>query len=267
MRNQTFKKSIIKLAFKNTGLIPYNPEVVLWKVHILPRSTRTITLPSPNLTNKMTLVCTTISYRPHKIKNQAHTLINSIKRDQQLVYPKYQPYFDRFICSSVSTSLWYSIAKCNLEIIHCEAIAWSTCKKLTKRVAQKGRVITGRDVCAKITKIAETEVEKARRALEQGETAELKKENTKIATYKKLWKQLYKKLKAYLKIWPALANLLKWYDWVICRCSQKNRFYGLWAVADFEPSGIHHHLWWWPEQLQPFFLKFRTAWLPSAMLG
>ena len=29
MRNKTFKKSTIKLAFKNTGLIPYNPEVVL----------------------------------------------------------------------------------------------------------------------------------------------------------------------------------------------------------------------------------------------
>ena len=39
MRNQTFKKSTIKSAFKNTGLIPYNSEVVLQKVRALPRST------------------------------------------------------------------------------------------------------------------------------------------------------------------------------------------------------------------------------------
>ena len=39
---------------------------------------------------------------------------------------------------------------------------------------------------AKITKRAETEVEKARKALEQAEAAELKKENARIATHKKL---------------------------------------------------------------------------------
>ena len=39
MYNQTFKKSTIKSAFKNTGLIPYNPEVVFQKVRALPRST------------------------------------------------------------------------------------------------------------------------------------------------------------------------------------------------------------------------------------
>lgn len=39
---------------------------------------------------------------------------------------------------------------------------------------------------AKITKKEETKVEKARKTLEQAEAAELKKENTKIAIYKKL---------------------------------------------------------------------------------
>ena len=78
-----------------------------------------------------------------------------------------------------------------------------------RKVAQKGGVITVRDVRAKITKRAETEVEKARRALERAEAAELKKENSRIAAHKKLWKQLHKELKAYLKVRPASANLLK----------------------------------------------------------
>lgn len=57
-------------------------------------------------------------------------------------------------------------------------------KKLTGRVAQKVRVNTVRDLRAKITKMEETEVEKARKALERAEAAELKKENTRIAAHK-----------------------------------------------------------------------------------
>ena len=209
MRTKTFKKSTIQSAFRNTGLIPYNPEVVLQKVRALPRSTRTVTPPPPDSTNEMTSVCTTTPHRPHEIKNQAHTLINSMKRDQRLVHPKFQPYLDRFIRGSVTNSLRCSIAERDLEITHREAIARAARKKLTGRVAQKGGVITVRDVRAKVTKRVETEVEKARRALERAEAAELKKENARIAAHKKLWKQLHKELKAYLKARPALANLLK----------------------------------------------------------
>ena len=45
MRNQIFKKSTIKSAFRNTGPIPCNPEVVFQKVRALPRCTRTATSP------------------------------------------------------------------------------------------------------------------------------------------------------------------------------------------------------------------------------
>ena len=62
---------------------------------------------------------------------------------------------------------------------------------------------------AKILKREKTEVEKARKALEQVEVVEFKKENTRIAVHKKLWKQVHKELKVYLKGRPALANLLK----------------------------------------------------------
>ena len=77
------------------------------------------------------------------------------------------------------------------------------------RVAQKERVITVRDMRAKITKREKTEIKKLRKALEQVEAAELKKENTRIAAYKQLLKQIYRELKAYLKAQPALAKLLK----------------------------------------------------------
>lgn len=74
MRNQTFKKSTIKSAFRNTGLIPYNPEVIFQKVHVLPRCTLIVIPPPSNSINEMTSVCNTTSHLPHEIKNQAHTL-------------------------------------------------------------------------------------------------------------------------------------------------------------------------------------------------
>ena len=120
MRTQNFKKSTIKSAFRNMGLIPYNPEVVLQKVCALPKPTRTSTPPPPDPTNEMTSVCTTTPHRPHEIKNQAHTLINSIKKDHRLMYPKFRPYLDSFIRGSVTNSLRCSIAERDLEITHRE---------------------------------------------------------------------------------------------------------------------------------------------------
>ena len=154
-------------------------------------------------------MCATTPHRPHEVKSQAQTLINSMKKDHRLVHPKFRPYLDRFIRGSVSNSLRCSIAERDLEITYIEAIARAARKKLTGRVAQKGGVITVRDVRAKVTKRAETEVEKARKVLDRAEAAELKKENARIAAHKKLRKQLHKELKAYLKSRPALAKLLK----------------------------------------------------------
>lgn len=65
------------------------------------------------------------------------------------------------------------------------------------------------DIQAKVIKRAENEVEKARKALDRAEVVELKKENAKIAVYKKLKKQLHKELRAYSKAYLALAKLLK----------------------------------------------------------
>ena len=73
-----------------------------------------------------------------------------MKKDHRLVHPKFRPYLDRFIRGSVSSSLRCSIAERDLEITYRAAR-----KKLTGRVAQKGGVITVRDVRAKVTKRAE----------------------------------------------------------------------------------------------------------------
>lgn len=62
-----------------------------------------------------------------------------------------------------------------MEIIYYKIIAQAACKKLIGRVTQKRRVITVQDICTKVIKRVKTEVEKARRALEQAEALKLKK--------------------------------------------------------------------------------------------
>ncbi len=137
MRTQTFKKSTIKSAFKNTGLIFYNPEIVLQKIRALPKPTRTSTPPPLDQTNEMASIFATTPHRLHEVKSQAQTLINSMKKDHRLVHPKFWPYLDRFIPGSVSNSLRCFIAERDLEITYSEAITRAARKKLTSRVAQK----------------------------------------------------------------------------------------------------------------------------------
>lgn len=57
-------------------------------------------------------------------------------------------------------------------------------ENFTGKVAQKRRIIMVQNVHAKVRKRVETEVEKARRTLEQGEAIKLKKGNARIATHK-----------------------------------------------------------------------------------
>lgn len=111
MGTQTFQKSTVKSAFKNTGLIPYSPEIVLQKICALPKPTRTSTPPPRDPTNEMTAICATTPHRPHEVKSQAQTLLNTMKKDHRLMHPKFQPYLDRFIRGSVSNSLRCSIAE------------------------------------------------------------------------------------------------------------------------------------------------------------
>ena len=122
------------------------------------------------------------------------------------MHPKFQPYHGRFIRSSVTNSRQYSIAG-DLEVTYHEAIARTACQQLAGRVAQKGREITVWDVWANVSKRAETEVEKAKKAFRSSWGGRVEKGKRKDRCgKKKVSRQLHKKLKAYLKARPVLAN-------------------------------------------------------------
>ena len=167
IRSQTFKKSTIRSAFKNTGLIPYNPEIVLWKIRTLKSAPRAVALPPPlNPAMQVHPVCDATPRHPHEIREQAETLLRTMKQNERLVNRKFRPYLERFIRGSVTNAINRIIAERDLEITHREAMAQAARKKLTGKIAQKGKVILVRDVRSRIAKRNANEVEKAREALE-----------------------------------------------------------------------------------------------------
>ena len=103
-----------------------------------------------------------------------------------------------------------------------EAALRAAQKKLTERVAQKGKAVIVHEIRGRITKQAEGEVEKARNALRRAEgevekarnalrRAEIaaeKKAKVEINAQKKIKKALFKRVKAYLKARPQLAKSL-----------------------------------------------------------
>ena len=96
--SQTFKKSTIRSAFKNTGLISYNPEIVLWKIQALKSTPRAVTpFPSLNPDMQFCAVCDATPRRPHEIRRQAETLLRTMKQNERLVNKKFRPYLEQFI--------------------------------------------------------------------------------------------------------------------------------------------------------------------------
>ena len=133
-------------------------------------------------------VCDATPRRQHEIRGQAETLLRTMKQNERLVNRKFRPYLERFIRGSVTNAINRIIAERDLEITHREAMAQAARKKLTGKIAQKGRVILVQDVRARIAKRNANVVEKARKALERAEAAKARKEKAWLATRKRLQK-------------------------------------------------------------------------------
>ena len=95
MRARTFKKSTILSAFRKTGLIPYNPEIVLQKIRPANSQTppsRPVTPPPP--ANPFSGICNETPRRCEQVVGQARTLLNTIQQDERLVHRKFRPHLE-----------------------------------------------------------------------------------------------------------------------------------------------------------------------------
>ena len=186
MRERTFTEATICSAWKKTGLIPFNPEVVLGKIRETQNthSSRPTTPPS-------TLIPDTIldrtPYSSKEIVDQGKVLQRRILAGKK-VNPKY---LSRFIKGSIASAHSRQIVEDELKSVQRHASAKAARKKLNGTVAQKGGVITVGDVRASFQAKEESELQKAEamaqralNALQKQKDLEHKKE---LGRLKKFW--------------------------------------------------------------------------------
>ncbi|MCJ1349797.1 hypothetical protein MMC31_008038 [Peltigera leucophlebia] len=187
----------------------YNSEIVLQKIRPANSQTppsRPVTPPPP--ANPFSGICDETPRRCEQVVGQARTLLNTFQQGERLVHRKFRPHLERFIRGSLTSAFTHYLLDRDLDATFKEAPARAARKKLTGRVAQKGRVIILREVRGRITKRAEDEVEKARNAVRRAEIAAGKKEKAEIIAQKRTKKALFKEVKAYLEARPQLPKSL-----------------------------------------------------------
>ncbi len=174
-RNKTFKTSTIKHAFKQTGLVPYNPEIVLEKVRAnqLARAPRT---PSPP---PLPLL--------HTPKGP-----DSIIRHGRMIQKKLAEvghydgidliHMDRFIRGSMTAAHTLDITARDLQAIQEAAASRGKRDSQPGTVAAKFEVVKVSD-CRELASVrAKKEEEKAERAEKRKEKAKSKKRPPGVAT-------------------------------------------------------------------------------------
>ena len=169
IRAQTFTKSSILSAWKNTGLIPYNPQVFLSKIEGIQAaqaSNTAVTPPLPSIPASARTPHTTKELITHGRK-----LRNAIKK-LAVVDKDFQIHVERFIKGSITTAHTLQITERDLLSTRKEAIDKAKRKALKGNVVQKGGVITIKDIRARQVTRMENEVEKHRKALIRAENKE-----------------------------------------------------------------------------------------------
>lgn len=201
MRTQTFTSSTIHSAFRKTGFVPYNPEVVLEKIRSLaPRAT------TPDESIPLVLANT-----PHKAEDviKYGQWFEGLLATQAFVIPEgmRQP-LARFVKGSIANGYSRQIAERDLEAIHKEAVVKRARKTLSGTVAQKGGWMSVAQIRKSLTVVEETAKEKAEKALARATRAEeiqQKKADKAVKAYIRkldygLWKLVHANWDVFLRI-------------------------------------------------------------------
>lgn len=156
MRDKTFTEATIRSAWEKTGLIPFNPEMVLSKIrdHQDEQPTRPTT-PPPQPVKDTILDRTPRSAR--EIVDQAEVLQRWILSGKK-VNPKY---LYRFIKGSTASAHSREIIEDELKSVQEHATVKAARKKIAGTVAKKGGVITVGEVRASFQAREQSELQKA----------------------------------------------------------------------------------------------------------
>ena len=168
MHNEAFKKSSIINSFKHTGLVPFNPNRVFEKIKEK-QASRPKTPPRSIDNNPFATSHTTRQIVDNEF------LLKAMIKESSDVSQRYQALVAHYLKGSIAISYEKDIMKEELQEAKSQAIAKALRKRLKENVAQKGGVISVKDVRAMVIEHAEDEVIKARNTLYYYNIKEAKK--------------------------------------------------------------------------------------------
>jgi hypothetical protein len=201
IRHQTFKESTVKSAFRKTGLIPYDPTIVInamreYEPRVTPQTSplRTNNLRTPQTFNEIGIMADNIN----------------IYLAKPSLSPSLGIQIGRFMKGAMAKL--QSGAQAEEDLLHTQAAeaARAARKKGRNRVVQKGGVIYVEKARHSIKVRERSDVEKAELALRRAQTAErnrfvrvwkaaaasARQRNSRIQNRIKLLKKLHKELRA-----------------------------------------------------------------------
>ena len=194
MRDMTFTQSTVTSSFKKTGLVPYDPNMVLHKITAIQSSRRRQATPPP----------------PPQAEWHARTPrtskevidfgigLHKVLKDNNAIEKGYRKHVSRFVKGALASAHSLEISNRDLELVHKTAVRKAARKKLDGRVAQTGGVISVGDVRAKAAQHDEDEMAKATRAYERALGVEQKKQLASLNAEKKTWKGLFSEARSHI---------------------------------------------------------------------
>ena len=167
VREQTFKRTIILSAFRQTGPIPFNPDIVLCK---LPAATPSLpsTLPPADSTPELPTVPLTI----RSLKRQA----NEIWDYRDPTSPTYRQRLHTYFIGSLAQA--QARAQATEDLAHTEAaqLARKALRTASHRSVQKGGVLYASEARNMAAVRVEDELAKAKALVDRAAKAEAKKQ-------------------------------------------------------------------------------------------
>lgn len=168
-RTKAFKPSTIKSAWQKTGLIPYNPEMVLTKIRALNPPKLHSPLPTPSFSETITL-----PHTPKKAKDVAkegQDIIQRMNNDEEITPERMR----RFIKGSVANANLLELTQRDLQATHAAALAKTARKKLGGTVVQEGGFVSIKDVRHNHLHRTQEELDREESRQKRAETARQKK--------------------------------------------------------------------------------------------
>ncbi|MCJ1262992.1 hypothetical protein MMC22_002862 [Lobaria immixta] len=174
-----FTQFTVTLSFKKTGLVPYDPNMVLHKITAIQSSQR----------------CQATSSPP-----QAEWHARTPRTSKEVIDfgIGLHKHVSRFVKGALASAHSLEISNRDLELLHQTAVQKAARKKLDGRVAHTGGVILVGDVRAKAAQHDKDELAKATRAYERALGVEQKKQLASLNAEKKTWKGLFSEARSHI---------------------------------------------------------------------